>query len=102
MKAELLGRSYEVLRTSIPLFPEATPDRESIDDDIENASSSLQGDFERFEAALAAVEAAVKAKDDDEAGNKFVRLRGYAINIATEFSNLADAIEQVAFTESED
>ena len=94
-----LCQAYAILLEAMPFFDQSTADVNDIENEAKHADAELSRDLQLFGEWLDKSRKAVAERNIDDIGTALVYLRLFAMNIATEFSNLADSIEQTAFTD---
>ena len=94
-----LCQAYAILLEAMPFFDQSTADVNDIENEAKHADAELSRDLQLFGEWLDKSRKAVAERNIDDIGAALVHLRLFAMNIATDFSNLADSIEQTAFTD---
>ncbi|QDT90876.1 hypothetical protein [Gimesia algae] len=98
MKTFPIGRIYEILLQSISNYPQSTANPQKLKKAVAQKDRVFVGDIESFLHHYNKLEDAIKTGDVKLQTESLVYLRTFAMNISTDFSNLADSIEDVAFT----
>ena len=93
-----LNSVYSLLLQLASQFPESTADVDDLKEESCGADAELARDFELFSKAFQELQEAESGTAVEQQAYKLVHVRAHAMNIATIFSNLADSIEEVAFT----
>lgn len=99
MKEIVLSPVYRILLENFDRFPEPTADRNELVREITGADAVLARDLELFASRVRSLQEAVKNHEDiEQIRGALVYVRSFAMNISTDFLNLAASIEAVAFT----
>ena len=94
-----LSDAYRTLYSARNLFEKSTMNELDVLKEIEESDSELDRDEELFLESLEKAKRLIIAQDSTNASYALVHTRLHAMNISSIFLNLADAIEQLAFTD---
>jgi hypothetical protein len=97
-----LSDVYKMLLESQSLFAQSTMSVDEIQSEISESDAELSRDVDLFNSWQERSRNSMMNKDADSLGKSLVHLRIHAMNISTIFLNLANAIEQLAFTDGND
>ncbi len=89
-----LSQAYTVLLEAVPFFEQSGADVNDIEDEAKHADTVLARDLQLFDQWLDQSSKAVAERDFDKLVEALVHLRLHAMHISSDFSNLADSIQQ--------